>query len=135
MRFFFDNCVSFRLAESIDALTKYDGHSAVALRAMFPARTDDNVWIEQLAQDAEEWAAITADLGEPAEPYRVSALAGQRLRVFVLRRGWAAQTFWLQAQRLVQWWPTIQNDAVRSRPGTIDDVPYPFTRGRSLRRK
>jgi hypothetical protein len=102
VRFFFDNCVSYRLAESIHALTDHDGHSAVALRAMFAPNTPDAQWIGQLAQSIEEWTVITMDTGDPAHAYRVSVLAASSLRVFVLHRSWARQGFWKQAHRLVQ---------------------------------
>ncbi|MGO8915286.1 MAG: hypothetical protein ACLQJR_05210 [Stellaceae bacterium] len=135
MKFFFDNCVSHRFAESIHALADHDGHSAVALRKMFAPETADAAWIEDLARAAEEWTIITMDTGEPAHPYRVSTLAANKLRVFVLLRSWTRHSFWLQAQRLVQWWPVIQDDADLHRAGTVHDVPYRFTRGRSLVRR
>lgn len=91
--------------------------------------------MDALARQNEMWTVITHDLGDPAHPHRVSELVARKLSVFVLHSSWSRHDFWKQAYRLTQWWPTIQRDATSNAPGTIHDVPYRFTEGRSLRRR
>ncbi len=135
MKFFFDNCISYRYARAIHPLTDREGNSATALRDKFPVDTADAVWMDWLANDTAVWTVISQDLGDPAHPYKVSELVARNLTIFVLVPSWQRHDFWLQAQRLVRWWPVIQNDANDNALGTVHDVPFRFTRGRTLRRR
>ena len=45
MRFFFDNCVAWRIAEALAILSDRDGHEIIALRNRFPEDCPDEVWM------------------------------------------------------------------------------------------
>lgn len=135
MKFFFDHCVCYRYAHSIRPLTKWDGNDAFALIDLLSPDATDEEWMTYLAQSGDLWGVITQDLGDPAHPAKISELVSQKIIVFILHRTWMRHNFWLQAYRLVQWWPQIQMDAKKANPGTVHDVPFRFTSGRSLIRR
>ena len=60
MKFFFDNQISYRLAEAIDRLAGAEGDQVVALRAKFPQNEKDLSWISQLSAEG-DWIIVSGD--------------------------------------------------------------------------
>jgi predicted nuclease of predicted toxin-antitoxin system len=66
VRFFFDNCVSPRIAEALAVLELDYGNEVVHLRNRWSGRMPDPEWIAALGQEG-EWVICTTDL-DPKNP-------------------------------------------------------------------
>lgn len=82
----------------------------VRLRDKFAGNADDLVWIPGLAEDG-PWAVISRDRFKKQGGAERAALRAAGHTVFFLERQWERQTFWLQAERLVRWWPHVVQQA------------------------
>jgi ABC-type Mn2+/Zn2+ transport system ATPase subunit len=59
------------------------------------------------------------------------AIARQGLVVFVLSKGWASQSYYEKAARLIQWWPRLVEHTEAMKPPAIFRVPWgPAARGK-----
>ena len=112
MKFFFDNNTSVHQAHAIRELSrKLDDVEEVAhLSDKFPRNAPDIEWINKLAADG-PWYVISIDRLNKQHGAEREAIRRAGHTVFVLDKQWAKQTYWLQAERLVKWWPQICNQA------------------------
>jgi hypothetical protein len=128
VKFLIDNNLSPHLAKALDALSSPQGHLVAALRDKFPASTPDHEWIEALASEG-GWVILSIDQFKKSALEK-KAIAECGLLVFCLDRQWARFDFWLQAERLVKWWPKILAASDLLGPGRPYRVPWAVTNGR-----
>ena len=108
MKFFFDNNLSRHLAHAMGELSKTAGdvQAVIHLRDRFEGDAPDVEWIAALAADG-PWCIVSIDRFTKNHDAEREALRRAGHTVFVLDRQWSRQTFWLQAERLVRWWPQV----------------------------
>lgn len=116
MRFFLDNNLAPRYADMLVAL----GVDAVALRRQYPQNADDLTWIPQVAQNG--WIIITSDSEMNRRRAEKEALRQHGAIAFFLRDGFNNQIFWRKAKLLCKYWPTIEQLALKAKPGEMFDV-------------
>jgi len=121
VRCFVDRCLSFRIANALQALVDRE-HDVKSLDSMFAPNTPDVDWITRLAKDG-DWRLITADnLWKTAQQKEV--LKKSRLIAVWLSKGWGNQRPFLQASRLFQDWESIVETVVRAREGAWFELPF-----------
>ena len=118
MTFFFDNCISPKVARAVNAIYEDDGHSAVPLRDIFPANTPDSEWINSLSQSSQDWVVITHDRRISKKPHERAALESTDLKIFFLDSGWSGFSPSQTTQKLLKYWDKIIEQAEDSEPGT-----------------
>lgn len=108
MKFFFDNNLSVHLAHGIRELsrTTHGVDAVVHLTDKFPGNASDLVWIPGLKGDG-PWAVLSVDKFKKQGGAEREALRQAGHMVFLLEPQWLRHAFWLQAERLVRWWPQI----------------------------
>jgi PIN like domain len=108
MNFFFDRCMSIRLAHMAAALED----NAHIIRhhdddPRFCQKTSDVEWIDILAKDGLPWIVVSADgqiLKKAAERH---ALSEANLTFFVMADGWASFPIYDWAWKFMKVWPDI----------------------------
>ena len=108
MKVFFDNNLSPSIAHAMRELSKVepDVDAVIHLRDRFRPATPDIEWIGALANDG-PWVIVSIDRFTKNHDAERAALRNAGHTVFVMDRQWADQKFWLQAERLVKWWPQV----------------------------
>lgn len=124
MRFFFDNNLPPRLAKAIDALLGSSG-KAIHLLINFQADTPDIDWLSSLAREG-DWVIISGDIRITRNPHERKAWQEARLTSFFLPKGWMNIDPWIQASKLIRWWPDIMAQANRVAPGAAFVVPVKY---------
>ena len=103
MNYFFDNCLSFRIAHALEHLMPED--TVKALRDVFDESTPDTKWLLDLSAKG-RWAIISSDLiYKQADQRRALVQSGHVL--FVQQKGWFRCPPLEQAWRLLKRWPEI----------------------------
>ena len=125
MKFFFDNNLPPRLAKAIDALLE-PPNEAVHLTGLFEPGIPDVDWIRRLA-DERDWIIISGDVRITRNPHERRAWQQAKLTAFFLKKGWINQNLWVQAAKLILWWPDIMEQAKRVEPGAGFLVPVNHT--------
>ncbi len=123
MRFFFDNQISYRLADAIDRLADFDGDQVVALRAKFSQDAKDLTWIPQLAAEG-DWIIVSGDFKIREKPAERKVFLDAKLTTFFLAKGWINAGFWQQSALLIRWWPKIREQAQLAEAGTVVEIPF-----------
>jgi hypothetical protein len=121
MKFFFDNCISPRLAAAFHELLKPD-HEVVALRQKFSQACSDVVWINGLASEG-GWIIVSGDLRIKKRPQEVAVWKAARLTTFFMADGFPQLPDWEQVGWMVEKWPEIVELAERVAPGAVFKVP------------
>jgi len=125
VNYFFDNNLPPRLAHAINTLMGNDG-TVIHLQDKFKPDTSDIEWITQLSSEG-RWNIITLDNNIINKPHERKAWQQAKLTTFFLKKAWCSQDFWLQAFRLIQWWPDIVEQANKVEPGAGFRVPLKHT--------
>lgn len=128
MRFLLDNNISPLIAEALNALTRGDP-AVQSLRSKFSADTPDTEWIRVLAEEG-DWVIVSADQRILKRRAERDVFRAAHLTAFFLAKGWSHQKFWLCAEHLVRWWPTIMSVAQTVAAPQAYEVPF---RGAKLR--
>jgi hypothetical protein len=125
VRFFFDNCIAYRIADALAILSDRDGHEIVALRSKFPENCPDEVWMPALGQEG-GWTVISGDRRIHANPQRRRVWESARLTTFFLTATWQGDAFSerQKASRLLARWDEIVEWSEKVRPGTALNLPY-----------
>lgn len=125
MRFFFDNCVAWRIADALAILVDRDGHEIVALRSKFPEDSADEVWLPVLGREG-GWVVISGDRRIYTNPQRRKVWQSAQLTTFFLASTWLGPAFTerQKAARLLARWDEIVERAERERPGTALNLPF-----------
>jgi hypothetical protein len=112
LKFFFDNNLSLHIAHAVKELSKKEQRvqDVAHLSDLFERNADDLVWIEGLNQTG-PWAVVTLDRLKKQGGAEREALRQSGHMVFLLESQWLKQSFWMQAERLIRWWPQIVNQA------------------------
>jgi PIN like domain len=124
VRFFFDNCIAYRVAEALAILTERDGYEIIALRSRFPEDCPDEVWMPALGQEG-GWIVLSGDRKIYTNAQRRRIWASAKLTTFFLANAWmsAAFTERQKAARLLARWDDIVEWAGRVQPGTALNLP------------
>jgi hypothetical protein len=125
MRFFFDNCISHKLAQAINALVQPE-HSATHLRNRWPVAdtkpVTDVEWITTLGREG-EWIVISGDLRIRTRPGEREALRSAKLTTFFMAKSYPQLPDWEQVRWLIDKWPDIVKFASDSGAGSTFEVP------------
>ena len=131
MRFFFDNCLSPRLAQALNILD--EKHKVTHLRKKFREDVDDPEWIRVLSDEG-NWVVVSSDARILRNPQNREAWRQSRLTGFFFKKGWANFRMWEQTWRAVRWWPEITKQAERVQPGVGFWVPANFGKFKMVER-
>jgi len=112
LKFFFDNNLSAHHAHAMRELSMADPRVETVehLSDRFARNADDLVWIPGLTRSG-PWAVVSADKFKKQGGAEREALRAAGHMVFLLEPQWFKQSYWLQAELLVRWWPQIINQA------------------------
>ena len=119
MKFFFDNCISPKLARALHILSP--DHEIRHLRDKFPEAAKDVDWIVKLGEE-KEWVIFSLDKLWRV-PQQRQALIEARVVCFFFMPGWN-QEIWVQSSRLFALWPTFTKTAGESNQGDCYRVPF-----------
>lgn len=106
MRFFFDNCLSPRYAQSLNILSERDGHTVTHLMEKFDRSATDPFWISGLKAEG-SWVIVSGDTRILKTPELKAEWLRSGLTAFFLGTGWMNVTYWAQISFLLRWWPSI----------------------------
>jgi len=115
VRFFFDNNLPPKLAQSLHVLVAPD-HEVIHLKEKFPPNTPDEVWMSGLAKEL-DWVIISADNRITKNPHEVRAWRSAGHTTFFLKPGWTHYSFWIQAYKFVKCFPDIIATAAKAESG------------------
>ena len=122
MRFFFDNCISPKLARAMHELSQPE-HEAVALRGKFPEGALDMDWIPRLGQEG-RWIIVSGDLRIKTRPIERELWRAAKLTTFFMAKNFPRLEAWEQVRWMVDKWPLIVEFAQKSTPGSAFIVPH-----------
>ena len=106
MRYFFDNCMSIRLAYALQNLEGESGVQIVHLRKKFEAKETDSNWLAELGKEG-NWIVLSGDWQITRRPHQRQALLSSGLTVFFMVDHYENHDVWEQSWRLVRWWPEL----------------------------
>lgn len=112
MKYFLDNCLSYRYAAMLTALGMGD---VTSLREHFAENALDEVWIPALGTNG--WTLLGCDRGQLRKPEEKIALRDAGAIAFYLARAFDNLQLVEKAWRLVKAWPAITETAERTRGG------------------
>jgi hypothetical protein len=115
--FFFDNHHAPALVKQL----KEQRVSAVHLREEFPASTDDEVWIPQVAERG--WIVLTGDLRIRTHKKVKLAFRQARLITFFMQAGYTTKHSHVQVRWVLSHWTQIEQHASTAQPGDCFIVP------------
>ncbi|MEX2187271.1 MAG: DUF5615 family PIN-like protein [Pirellulales bacterium] len=116
MKYFFDNCLSYRFAAMLRALDV----DAVALRDRFPAETKDVDVFRELRDSG--YVFITTDARQATRDYEAKALKESGITALFFGKFWSRRTLWQQAVWLISRWERIDHFASSVQVGTCADI-------------
>jgi hypothetical protein len=122
VRFFLDNCISYRLAPALTVLSELEGHQIIALREKFPEDAADENWLLALSQER-EWVVISGDARIYRNVQRRKVWTQARLTTFFWQPAWNKANYWEKAWLMVRWWPDITRTASIFERGSGFSVP------------
>lgn len=125
MKFFFDNCVAWRVAEALALLLELDGFEIVALRSRFPENCPDEEWMAALGNEG-GWNVLSGDRRIIRNPQRRQVWMESRLTTFFLAPAWSNDAFTEREKhlRFLKRWPEIVDCATKAHQGTAFLLPY-----------
>ena len=121
MKFFFDNCISPKLARAIHELAQPE-HEVVALRDKFSEDVIDAVWIPALAQEG-DWVIVSGDLRIRTRPRERELWKAAKLTTFFMAKNFVRLDGWEQVRWMIDKWPQIVDSAQRFTAGSAFEVP------------
>ncbi len=116
MKFFFDNHLAPKLAHGLNQMVEPQ-HSVVHLKDDFPGNTEDVVWMQALAKEA-DLVIVTADIRISRNPHEVLAWKQAGHTIFFLKPGWVNLPFWDQANKFTKCFPDLIKIAERAERGS-----------------
>jgi hypothetical protein len=112
VKYFFDNCISYRFARMLAALEEFE---AVALRDKFDANIDDISLFQALTGSG--YVFVTCDDRQKAREGEAKALHQASLTALWFGPFWSKKQFWDQARWIINRWPTIDGYVKGVAPG------------------
>jgi hypothetical protein len=122
LNFFFDRCVSIRIARMLAAFDRLHQVTHQDDDARFDNDTPDVELIRLIAEDDPKPVLITADVTQRKDPIERKALRESQLTVVFLRRGFHQLTFHQQAVKLLTIWPEVVKHVERVREPTAFEI-------------
>jgi hypothetical protein len=116
VRFFVDNCIAKKIAQSIAILAQGRDQEVVHLTDRFAPDTRDVDWIRVLQREG-NWTIISADPRISRNRIEQAAWQESRLTAFFFV-DFASRRFWAQAEEIVHRWPLIAETARDCTPGS-----------------
>jgi hypothetical protein len=117
VKYFFDNCISYRYARMLAALEEFE---VVALRDKFPHDIDDVELFQALKGSG--FVFVTCDDRQKTREGEAKALRESGLTALWLGRFWSKKTFWDQARWIINRWPLIEGYVKGVAQGTCAQV-------------
>lgn len=122
MRFFLDNCLSPRYAESLHVLSERDGHEVTHLVKKFARDATDPTWMRKLGEEG-DWVIVSGDTRIIRTPQLKAEWLASGLTAFFLSPRWMQMKYWPQIGMLVRWWPKILEQSGLVERGAGFEVP------------
>lgn len=116
MKFFFDNHLAPKLAHGLNQMVEPE-HRVAHLKDDFPGNTEDVVWMQALAKEA-NLVIVTADIRISRNPHEVLAWKQAGHTIFFLKPGWVNLPFWDQANKFTKCFPELIGVALRAERGS-----------------
>jgi hypothetical protein len=125
VKFFFDNNVSWRLADCLSTLLTPDGFEIVALRRRFPQEIADEEWMPALGNEG-GWTVVSGDLNIVRNPQRKKIWIESRLTTVFLEPAWHNPAFneRLRFVNFIRRWDDIAAKAREAAQGTALMLPW-----------
>jgi len=117
VKYFFDNCISYRYARMLSALEEYE---VVALRERYAEDIDDVELFQALAGSG--YVFVTTDDRQKTRECEAAAIRDSGLTALWLGPFWAKKTFWDQAKWIIYRWPIIDGYVKGVAQGTCAEV-------------
>jgi hypothetical protein len=131
LNFFFDNCISYRIAHAINALD--ERNNLVALRDKFPLDIKDPDWIRQLGADDQDGVIVSGDPAITRGKHEREAWLESGLTAFFWEPRWLKIKLWQQPILMLKWWPKIPDQALAVTSGAGFLIPVRGDRFRVVR--
>jgi hypothetical protein len=122
MNFFFDRCMSCRLARAIQALEEHHTSRAHDDDERFNEHTPDTEWLESLGRDGLDWIVLSADARILRNKVERQALREANLTFFCMGHSWSGMNLDDYAWKFMKVWPKIKECASGCRAPTIFEV-------------
>lgn len=126
MKYFFDNCISYKLANMLAAIDV----EATSLREHFAESIKDVALFEKLT--GSDAVFVSCDLSQTTRTLEAKALKKCGVTAIYFGPFWGKLLFWQQAVWLIGKWPRIDGFASGIAPGTFAEIKQngkavPFT--------
>jgi hypothetical protein len=116
VKYFFDNCISYRYAEMLEAL----GVEAVALREQFSEHIQDPALFESLKGTGVVF--VSSDTSQTTRSHEARALREAGITAIFFGPFWGKMQFWDQAVWLMRRWPLIDGFCCGVDLGTCAEI-------------
>jgi len=117
VKYFFDNCISYRFARMLAALEEFE---VVALRDKYPADIEDIELFQALSGSG--YVFVTCDDRQKTREGEAKALRESGLTALWFGPFWSKKLFWDQAKWVITRWPVIDGYVKGVAPGTCAEV-------------
>jgi hypothetical protein len=126
MKYVFDNCISYRLAEMLRALNE----DVIHINSLMPVDTPDVELFEKIKHDGRVFVSL--DRMQKTREREALAIKENRITGLWLSRFFCKKIFWEQAVWLVKHWKTIDGYVSGVEVGTCAEIKengksMPFT--------
>lgn len=111
MTFFFDNCISKKIPEALNLVSK----SCTHVQDHFGGHVQDTVWIPFVGE--KQWIAISGDLKILFNDLEKKALSDAKIVTYFVYRGYINLKGWDQFKWIVSVWDKITEHAKTATPG------------------
>lgn len=115
MKYFFDNCISYRLVDMLKALDV----KAEALRETFASDIKDVELFEQIGRDV---VLVSTDRRQTTVAEEAKLLRKRGITAIYFGPFWANLKLWDSAVWLVRRWPTIDGFVTGAERGTVAEI-------------
>ena len=115
MRFFFDRCISIRIARMVSG---FESNHTVRHHdddTRFGPTTQDTEWIEALANDGLSWIIVSGDGRILKNKVERAALEQTQLPFFCMAKAWMNMKIHEYAWKFMKVWPEIVEHAEHSK--------------------
>tara|TARA_R110002012_G_scaffold62811_1_gene165210 strand:+ start:2557 stop:2979 length:423 start_codon:yes stop_codon:yes gene_type:complete len=133
VHFFIDENISPHIANALNHLANLcsESHTVVHAKTFNGGNgIPDQVWLERLQQSEETWVILSKDRFNKGDP-EMFAFENCGITTINLGKDWKKKNGWETALRLIEWWPVISKEVIR----TTGPMHYDLTWVRSPRLK
>lgn len=119
MKFFFDENISFRVAQAVQSMD--DHHEIIHIKDKFQPGAPDQVWIPLLAKER-DWIIISGDFNITRNREIRRIWKEAQLTSFFLTKGWMHQDKFPFVSSFMKAWPALVKTASTSAKGEAYSV-------------